>query len=274
MPTTRTPPRGPAPVPALPASRHGATPPVLLVVAHGSRDPRHAACVRELTARVRALRPGLTVETGFLDFCVPGVPAVLSRLHARGQRHVVALPLLLGRAFHATADIPAVLAEQAARLPGLSVVQAGVLGPDPLLLAALERRLTGAGLHPSDRADTAVVLASAGSRDPQARAASRDLARAWERSGGWRAVRPAFAAAAPPRTADAVRALRAEGARRIAVAPYVIAPGLLPDRIAAGAREAGADLLAPVLGPAGELARVLVRRYEEACTRRTALRAG
>ncbi|HEY9440657.1 MAG TPA: CbiX/SirB N-terminal domain-containing protein, partial [Streptomyces sp.] len=42
--------------------------PVLLVIAHGSRDPRHAATVHTLTARVRALRPGLRVETGFLDF--------------------------------------------------------------------------------------------------------------------------------------------------------------------------------------------------------------
>jgi sirohydrochlorin ferrochelatase len=48
------------------------------------------------------------------------------------------------------------------------------------------------------------------------------------------------------------------------VAPYVIAPGFLPDRIARGAREAGADLLAPVLGAAPELAALLLRRYDEA----------
>lgn len=81
---------------------------------------------------------------------------------------------------------------------------------------------------------------------------------------GWCAVRPAFASASLPRTEDAVRALRAEGVDRVAVAPYVIAPGRLPDRIAAGAEAAGADVLADVLGPAQELARLLLDRYDEA----------
>ena len=40
--------------------------PVLLVIAHGSRDPRHAATVHALVERVRSLRPDLRVETGFL----------------------------------------------------------------------------------------------------------------------------------------------------------------------------------------------------------------
>lgn len=81
---------------------------------------------------------------------------------------------------------------------------------------------------------------------------------------GWCAVRPAFASASLPRTEDAVRALRAEGVERVAVAPYVIAPGRLPDRIAAGAEAAGADVLADVLGPAPEVARLLLERYDEA----------
>ncbi|GAA1911715.1 sirohydrochlorin chelatase [Streptomyces sodiiphilus] len=248
--------------------------PALLVVAHGSRDPRHAATVTALCARLRRLRPGLRVETGYLDFNVPSVPQVLSRLHTDGQRRVIALPLLLSRAFHAKSDIPQALAEQTARLPGLSVHQADVLGPDPLLVAALERRLHEAGLPFADRASTGIVLASAGSSDPEAIAAIAETAREWRRTAGWCAVRPAFASASPPRTADAVRALCADGVRRVAVAPYVIAPGFLPDRIAAGAREAGADLLAPVLGDAPELAAVLAARYDRArLTRPTLLTA-
>jgi sirohydrochlorin ferrochelatase len=59
-----------------------------------------------------------------------------------------------------------------------------------------------------------------------------------------------------------VRELRALGCAKIAVAPYVLAPGFLPDRIARGAAEA--DVLADVLGPAPEVARVLLARYEAA----------
>ncbi|MER7466467.1 sirohydrochlorin chelatase [Streptomyces sp. NPDC097981] len=237
--------------------------PVLLVIAHGSRDPRHAATVHALTRRARALRPGLRVETAFLDFNAPRVDQVLSALHAEGVREVVALPLLLTRAFHAKADIPAVLSEATTRQPGLSVRLAEVLGPSPLLTEALERRLREAGLTPADRSSIGVVLASAGSSDPEAIAVIAEIAREWRHT-GWCAVRPAFASAALPRTEDAVRALRAEGVRRIAVAPYVIAPGRLPDRITAGAEAAGADIVADVLGAAPELARLLLRRYDAA----------
>ncbi|WP_329182302.1 sirohydrochlorin chelatase [Streptomyces sp. NBC_01477] len=237
--------------------------PALLVIAHGSRDPRHAATVHALTRRVAAARPGLRVDTAFLDFTAPSVPYAVSRLAADGVRDAVALPLLLTRAFHAKTDIPAVLRESTAGLPSLRLRTAEVLGPSPLLTAALERRLSEAGLRPADRSSTGVVLASAGSSDPEAGAVIAAVAREWRRS-GWYAVRPAFASAALPRTEDAVRALRAEGVRRIAVAPYVIAPGFLPDRIARGAREAGADLLAPVLGAAPEVAELLLRRYDRA----------
>ncbi|MFE4086591.1 MULTISPECIES: sirohydrochlorin chelatase [Streptomyces] len=234
--------------------------PVLLVVAHGSRDPRHAATVHDLVRRVRAQRPGLRVETGFLDFNVPSVGAVLRSLDAEGVRDVVALPLLLTRAFHAKADIPAVLAEAP---PRLRIRQADVLGPSPLLLAALERRLHEAGLAPADRSSTGVVLASAGSSDPEAIAVIADVAREWRHT-GWCAVRPAFASASLPRTEDAVRELRELGCARVAVAPYVLAPGRLPDRIARGA--AGADVLADVLGPSPEVAQVLLTRYDAART--------
>ncbi|MEU9978381.1 sirohydrochlorin chelatase [Streptomyces sp. NPDC051014] len=236
------------------------TKPVLLVIAHGSRDPRHAATVHALVRRVRSLRPGLRVETGFLDFNVPSVQGVLDSLAAEGVRDVVALPLLLTRAFHAKADIPAVLRDAPARL---RIRQAEVLGPSPLLLAALERRLHEAGLTSADKPSTGVVLASAGSSDPEAIAVIADIAREW-RSTGWCAVRPAFASASLPRTEDAVRELRELGCARVAVAPYVLAPGFLPDRIARGAAQA--DVLADVLGPAPEVARVLLDRYDAART--------
>ncbi|MFE9674767.1 sirohydrochlorin chelatase [Streptomyces sp. NPDC006259] len=234
--------------------------PVLLVIAHGSRDPRHAATVHALVRRVRSLRPGLRVETGFLDFNVPSAQGVLESLAAEGVRDVVALPLLLTRAFHAKADVPAVLRDAPRRL---RIRRAEVLGPSPLLLSALERRLYEAGLTSADKSSTGVVLASAGSTDPEAIAVIADIAREWRHT-GWCAVRPAFASASLPRTEDAVRELRELGCSTVAVAPYVLAPGFLPDRIARGA--AGADVLGEVLGPSPEVARVLLERYDAART--------
>lgn len=207
------------------------------------------------------MRPGLRVETGFLDFNIPSVQGVLESLAAEGVREVVALPLLLTRAFHAKADIPAVLRDAP---PRLRIRQAEVLGPSPLLLSALERRLYEAGLTPADKSSTGVVLASAGSTDPEAIAVIADIAREWWHT-GWCAVRPAFASASLPRTEDAVRELRELGCSTVAVAPYVLAPGFLPDRIARGAAQA--DVLAEVLGPSPEVAQVLLERYDTARTR-------
>lgn len=242
---------------------HATSRPALVVIAHGSRDPRHAATVAALCARVRTLRPGLRVEVGYLDFHPASVERVLEGLYREGVRDVVALPLLLTRAFHAKTDIPSVLAEVTERLPGLSVRRAPVLGPHQLLTTALQRRLYEAGLRPGDEPSTGVVLASAGSSDPEAIAVIAEIAREWRHTSGWCAVRPAFASASLPRTADAVHALRADGIRHVAVAPYVIAPGFLPDRITAGAHEANVDILAPVLGSANELAQLLLLRYEQ-----------
>ncbi|MEY9966448.1 sirohydrochlorin ferrochelatase [Streptacidiphilus sp. MAP12-16] len=239
----------------------------LLLVAHGSRDPRHAATVTDLAAQVRARRPGLDVEVGYLDHCAPRIPQLLSRL----EGEVVALPLLLNHAFHARSDIPGVLAEAAARNPRLIIRQGPVLGPSPLLLDALDRRLAEAGVDPS--AGTGIVLAAAGSSDPAANAVTRRVAAAWQSLRGWAGVEVAHASAAPPRVAAAVAALRARGARQIAVAPYLLAPGLLPDRIAAEAAAAGVDAVAAPLGATPELARLLLRRYDEALLARTSPQA-
>ncbi|WP_037581643.1 sirohydrochlorin chelatase [Phaeacidiphilus oryzae] len=235
--------------------------PVLLLVAHGSRDPRHAAVVSGLTTALRGLRPDLAVTAGYLDHCAPRLPQVLERLWSDDpERPVIAVPLLLNRAFHAKHDIPGVLAEATSRLPGLDVRLADVLGPHPLLLAALDRRLAEAGVHPSP--GTGIVLAAAGSSDPAANAATRGVAAAYRATRGWAAVEVAYASASGPRVPDAIAALRAAGATRIAVAPYLLAPGLLPDRIAAATTDApGAATLAAPLGPAPELARLLLTRY-------------
>ncbi|MGF1428784.1 sirohydrochlorin chelatase [Kitasatospora sp. LaBMicrA B282] len=238
--------------------------PTLLLIAHGSRDPRHAATVEALVGEARALRPGLEVATAYLDHCAPRLPQLVGRL---AGAPAVAVPLLLNRAFHAKHDIPAAL-----RATGAAHPVAEVLGPDALLLTALERRLAEAGLDvdsAAERARTGVVLAAAGSSDPAADAVTRGLAAAWQRRRGWGAVTVAYASAGGPRVPEALATLRAAGVRRTAVAPYLLAPGLLPDRIAEAARTAGADLLAPVLGAAPEVACLLLRRYSAAAAATT-----
>jgi sirohydrochlorin ferrochelatase len=233
-------------------------------VAHGSKDPRAAATVSELLAAVRALSPGVDARAAFLEHCAPAVGQVLGSLDGTAA---VVVPLLLTAAYHSKADVPAQLAAAAAARPGQRIAVAGTLGPHPLLLRALERRLREAGVATEDavaRAGTSVVLAAAGSSDPAANATVAALAGQWARERGWRTAVPAYASATAPAPADAVRALLAAGHDRVVVATYLLSPGYFADKIRAAALAAGAAAVSPVLGAAPEVAEVVLDRYAAA----------
>jgi sirohydrochlorin ferrochelatase len=220
--------------------------------------------VSELLAAVRALSPGLDARAAFLDHCAPAVAQVLGSLDGAPA---LVMPLLLTAAYHSKTDIPAQLAAAAAAHPGQRITVAGTVGPHPLLLRALERRLREAGADVGDagaRAATSVVLAAAGSSDPAANATVAALAARWARERGWRAVVPAYASAAAPSPADAVRALREAGRGPVVVATYLLSPGYFADKIRTAALGAGAAAVSPVLGAAPEVAEVVLGRYAAA----------
>jgi sirohydrochlorin ferrochelatase len=236
---------------------------VLVAVAHGSADPRASATVAELAEVARERSPGLDLRTAFLGHAPPSLPQVLSTVEA--DREVAVLPLLLTAAYHSKSDIPRMLT----RSPRPRVSYGATLGPHPLLLRALERRLAEA--DPSafqDPARTAVVLAAAGSSDPEANATIAQLAAQWRARTGWFAVRPAYASAAEPSPAVAVAALLRAGAPRVVVATYLLAPGLFADRIRQWSLAAGAAAVSPVLGACAEVADVVLDRFAETGSRR------
>ncbi|HET8681571.1 MAG TPA: CbiX/SirB N-terminal domain-containing protein [Micromonosporaceae bacterium] len=238
----------------------------MLLVAHGSRDPRAAQATRALARAVAAARPDGPVGVAYLDHAQPSVPHALVQLAATGCRHAVVVPLLLTAAYHGRVDLPAVLARvRAARLP-LRVSPTGVLGPqglavDALLVVALRRRLEQLR-QPYD----AVVLAAAGTRDAAARESVAAVAATLGMAAGVPCL-PAYAAAAGPTPGEAVRRLRAGGARRVAVAAYFLAPGLLYDRATASAQGTGAVSVAAPLGAAPELARLVLARVSATARR-------
>ncbi|MGH3182072.1 MAG: sirohydrochlorin chelatase, partial [Streptosporangiaceae bacterium] len=222
--------------PQTPAAPLATSQRVLVAVAHGSADPRASATIAELAAVARGRRPGLDLRTAFLGHAPPSLPQVLSTMEA--GREVTVLPLLLTAAYHSKADIPRLLA----RFPRLRVGYGATLGPHPLLRRALERPLAEAD-HQGVRADpkrTAVVLAAAGSSDQEANATIARLAAQWQAGPGWLAVRPAYASAAEPSPAAAVTGLLRDGAPRVVVATYLLAPGWFADRIRQSTLAAGA----------------------------------
>jgi sirohydrochlorin ferrochelatase len=70
-----------------------------------------------------------------------------------------------------------------------------------------------------------------------------------------------------PRVPDAVARLRADGAERVAVASWLLAPGLFQRALVAS----GADVVAEPLATHDAVARLVVARYTAALANRTSV---
>ncbi|HEU5418319.1 MAG TPA: CbiX/SirB N-terminal domain-containing protein [Streptosporangiaceae bacterium] len=221
--------------------------PVLLAVAHGSRDPAARQTIAALARQVRRLAPVLDVRIAFVQHAEPALPGELA---AAGPRTVV-VPLLLSGGYHLTTDIAGAAAQAGAQV-------AEPLGPDTLLVTALAGRLAEAGVP--DR--TPVVLAAAGSAGPSAAAdAQRQASLLAERLEA--PVTAAFASAAQPRVTDAVASLRARTGCPVAVAAYLLAPGHFHDQL----QHAGARWVTAPLGAHPAVAGLVIDRYRAASRR-------
>lgn len=193
---------------------------------HGTRSAAGQAVAAELADAVAAALPGVDVHLGWADVLTPTLTQTLSELD-----DAVVVPAFLTAGYHVTSDLPAAIEASGGRAR-----LAGLIGPG--LVDAVADRLRQTG-RPYD----AVVLAAAGSKRRRALdevgVAARQLAALVGRP-----VVAAFVTAAEPTVADAVAALRASGHGRVAVASYLLAPGVFADRL----HEAGADVVSAPIG--------------------------
>lgn len=251
--------------------------PGLLLIAHGSRDPRHAEAIEDLAAVVREGLPGVAVEVGFLGLSEPSVTEAYGRLLSAGggrpgatgsglgaggkDNHngdaaagadgavpqIRVVPLFLRAGHHVQNDVPQALAAARRAFPARTMLTvARALGPDRLLVESYDRRIREAGCWPDD---------------PELELLQAGATRQTE-------LDPA-ALAAP----------RAPGTARRLVLARFLAPGRLPDRARDRAAAAGVPITEPLisslLGPAPELVRLVQVRYREggAATAPAAVRA-
>lgn len=219
----------------------------VVLVAHGSPDPRSPEAVRAIAAAAG-------VRAGFLEFNEPHPVEVLTDLADEGAEHAVALPLLLTDAYHAKTDLPEVARRAEEARPGLAVVLGRPVG-DRSLAAALIRGLP--------EGTDGLVVCAAGTRVDAGRAHVAEIASEAGRLLGVPAG-PGFASGPGPSADETVRALNAQGARRVAAVCYFIAPGLLCDKATTAARDAGATHIGEPLGAAPELLAVIAERAAEA----------
>ena len=239
--------------------------PILIACAHGTSSTQGAAEVNALRANIAALRPGLDVREAYVDVQQPDLVDVVAGLPEEQQAVVV--PLLLSVGYHVKVDIARAVKSR----PGS--LAAAPLGPDPRLAALLDQRLREAGVTDRD----AIVLAAAGSSNPNAAVSVEELADQLRALRSNR-ILPAYGASAQPSVPDAVAILRQEleggaGAGdsagavddggRVVIASYLLAPGFFHDQLA----KAGADLVTEPLLPSPVLAEIALERFDAAVAR-------
>lgn len=234
---------------------------VLLGVAHGSKDEASQQVVRDLLVLSAAQRPGLRAEAAYVDNASPSIRDAIRRLVEEGERDITVVPMLLGAASHSKTDVAASV--QAARFahPGVVLRYGRPLGPHPVVVDVLARRLAEA-----DATDLPVVLVAGGSLDPDANAGVAATARLLWEGRSFPSVDIAFVSTTGPTVAQALERLRAQGFARVALARYFLGPGYLPRQVVkqAAAVEGVGVVVSEPLGVSDGLATLLLGRFDEA----------
>ena len=243
--------------------------PPLLLAAHGTRDQAGVAGFSALAERVAALaaRDGTRVAGGFIELSLPPLREAVTALAGHIPANMVAVPLMLSAAGHAKGDIPAALARERTRHPGLSWTYARPLGPHPVLLDLLAARISE--VAPSSPAP-AVLVVGRGTSDPDANADVVKTARLLWEGRAYPLAETAFVSLTRPSVTEGLDRCRLLGARQIVVARYFLFPGVLPDRVVSQAEAFAAahpelDIrCTDVLGDCDEMAGLVYERYHEA----------
>lgn len=243
--------------------------PALLVVGHGSRDPRGAKEFHELVDLVRRREPGLPVEGGFIELSRPPISECVNRLAGSGSRDVAAVPLMLLAAGHAKDDIPATLVREKMSHPEMTFGYGRALGVRPELLELMDERIS-AVVSEEEKPGTAVLVVGRGSSDPDANSDLAKIARLFWEGRPYALAESAYVSMTPPTVAQGLERCRRLGAKRVVVFSYFLFTGVLEERIreqsaAFAAGNPGIEVrYAGYFGPDARVAELLMERYAEA----------
>ncbi len=224
------------------------TTPTLLLVAHGTRYAPGIAELERIASGVRDRLGGPDVRLAYVDVLGPTVSEALRDIAAPA----VVVPAFLAAGYHVRHDVPTGVLRSGRQ----DAIVTPPLGPDPVLGQVMRERLEQAGRRPTDR----IVFAAAGSSDERATEDVRLAAVQFGRLSG-ASGRIGYLSTARPLVTDLVATLRATGTkRRIAVATYLLAPGLFHTAL----HDSGADVIAEPLGGHPAVIELICDRYASA----------
>jgi sirohydrochlorin cobaltochelatase len=113
--------------------------PALILLCHGSRDPRWAMPFARILARVQAQAHAQAPMLAFLELMEPDLAAAVATQAGRGFASVRIVPLFLGQGGHLREDVPRLVDELRAAHPRLAIELVDAAGEDDEVIAALAR---------------------------------------------------------------------------------------------------------------------------------------
>ncbi len=235
----------------------------VILLAHGSPDPRHRAGVERLVRRIESLTTAREsrelVAVAYLDHHPPCVTDVVAALADRGVREAIVVPLLVTAGFHARVDVTSAVSEIHEGTPGCEVSLAEPFATSSYFSDAIAELIERAGV-PDDELAGVLVL-GAGAKNPTALAPFERAAGVVSHAHNY------FAFAAfidgDPSPAKAESALINAGCRRPFFAiTAVVSEGIFFDRMAHSATRSGAQQIEGTLVDTDALAKfALEARY-------------
>jgi sirohydrochlorin ferrochelatase len=211
--------------------------PVLLAVAHGTKDAEGTAEIQRLIAVVARQRPDLDVRLCWLERSEPLFAEVLAELDGPA----VIVPVLLSTGYHVKVDIPSIVGDRP------NTVVTAPLGPDARISQVVAERLRSASAATDGPLTGPILVIGAGSSDPAARIELGEVA-AQLQSNTAAAVEIGQLTDADPFAAE-----------HVAVANYLLAPGYFNNRLH---ELAAVEVVADPVGAHPLVAEVIGARYD------------
>ena len=134
----------------------------VVVVDHGSRRVEANRAHETFVAACRERLRHPVVEPAHMELAEPSIAIAFDRCVAAGAGTVVVAPYFLLPGDHWDRDLPALTAAAASAHPGVRWLVAAPLGPDPLLMDLVDRKVAHCLAHAAGDAPECAACAGTG----------------------------------------------------------------------------------------------------------------
>lgn len=209
---------------------------LVVLLAHGSPDPRSSQGACEVAQRLARHLAGTIVRVAYLNHDWPTLTAGIGRECDSGEISTIqVLPLLLSQASHALRDVPDAVA-RAERDHRIKIVVGETIGMQLDLALGLDTQVP---------AGVPLVLAWAGGRTAIAQTATQALVDQWHQATG-RQIVAAGSSESGEHLMTAAQELQERTKQMPVIATFTLFPGVLADQVQSAAEVIGTRATSPL----------------------------